>query len=64
MFDILHLKETLNLVNVKVFLPSDLQAALQHYNSLINVSKLDTYRAIKDLYNYIRKAKNFSKFKA
>lgn len=63
MFDMIHLKKTLNLTNVKMFLPCDLQAALQHYNTLIEVSKLDTYRAVKDLYSYIRKTKLFSKFK-
>ena len=49
---------------MKLTVPTDLQSALDQYNYSKNIQKLDTFQSIKDLYNKIKKSKNFTKFKA
>jgi hypothetical protein len=53
----------LNLANIKLFLPNDFQATLDYYKQLLNAKKLPPFDAIRELYHWIRRDKNFLKFK-
>jgi hypothetical protein len=62
--DVLHERKLLNLANIKVFLPNDFQSTLEFYKQMSTAKKLSTFDAVRELYHWIRREKNFSKFKA
>ena len=62
--DILHDRKILNLTNVRLYLPNDFQSTLEHYKQLAIAKRLAPFDAIRELYNWLRKDRNFSKFKA
>lgn len=53
----------LNLTNVKMFVPSDLEEACQQNKAMKKEKKESEFEGIKRLYDQIIKNKNFSKFK-
>jgi hypothetical protein len=61
--DVLHDRKLLNLANIKFFLPNDFQATLEYYKQLTTAKKMQPFDAIRELYHWIRREKNFLKFK-
>lgn len=55
------MRKTLNLTNVKMFIPNDMESSKEEYK--LHSQNKETFQAIRECYGSMRKRKGFLKFK-